>query len=1070
MAMMELNLDWSGNLFYEDGDIENGLDVGNEEETSVQDAYIRSLMNKGFLDMGYLRALTGKATMEIVEILGSAVYQNPETWFGVEDEGWEPSEEYLSGNIRLKLLCAEEAAKKLPERFSRNVEALKKLLPKKILSSDIYVTLGSPWIPVKVIKEFAGEVLRLDSDIKHDDVLGTWDVSSGFWNRKNPAYETKRILAPDILKKTLNMQSATITDLVRTDTTKSGFHRVINEQETILAIEKQRKMIDAFESWVWKDPTRKQMLERIYNEKYASFQRRIYDGSFLEFPGMAENVKLLPYQKNAVARILFSPNTLLAHDVGSGKTYIMVAAGMELHRIGASKRNLYVVPNSIVGQWEIMFRELYPDANLLVVDSKNFTPRNRQEILRKIRDNDYDGIIMAYSCFELIPMSKKLKLQDMKAELQEIYQIPWQNRTEHVNRRETALIGRIEKLEAEDEKYHGLFFEDLGITRLFVDEAHNFKNVPIDTKIDHILGINAVGSKKCQVMMQKVHYIQKQNGGGGVVMATGTPITNSITDVFIMQRYLQNGDLLLTDLQNFDSWVAMFAERKTSFEIDVDTSSYRLTTRLTKFHNLTELTSLLANIADFHQVDKSKDLPDFEDYDDVMVEKSPELARYLEMISERADIVRHGKISRKKDNMLKITNDGRWAALDMRLVDLSVPYIKKSKVGKCAEEVYRLYVETMNDRNVQLIFCDISTPKEGFNIYDELRLRLTQMGVKDEEIAYIHDAPTESKRAKLFQKVRNGEVRVLIGSTFKLGLGVNVQNKLVAVHHIDVPWRPADMVQREGRILRQGNENEQIHIFRYITEGSFDAYSWQLLETKQQFIVELLSGSLMDRDSSNIENTALDYGEIKALAIGNPLVKQRVETANELTRYVMLQRKTVEAKGYMKQELKDLELRIQNQERLVKVTEEDVIYYSEHKRTYSDVEKKSMRECLHREAAEYDFMGREKKLFEYQGFDVILPDNMSSKEPHIYLDRPEHRLSLKIGTSEIGQSMRIDNLLNGLEQKATDYRFALEKLKERRAALHKELKKDEDYAERIELCKRRLKELDKELGVELNGQ
>ena len=700
-----------------------------------------------------------------------------------------------------------------------------------------------------------------------------------------------------ILERTLNMKTVAVTDEVICHTNASGVKRVINKSETVLALEKQQKMIKAFQRWVWKDQKRKERLEIIFENNFSCVRRRIFDGSFLDFPTMSPSVNLYPHQKNAVARILFSPNTLLAHDVGSGKTYIMIAAGMELKRMGLSRKNLYVVPNNIVGQWEKLFSVMYPDSKLLCVEPKNFTPTKRESVLEQIRDEDFDGIIMAYSCFEQIPLSKDFYTEQLQETLDKISELASNTNkaTSKLERKKEAVRKALSSLElAMDNMYDTVYFDELGITRLFVDEAHNYKNVPIETKVDKVLGISSKGSKKCRDMMDKVRLVQKQNNGGGVVMATGTPITNSITDAFVMQKYLQSGELGMLDLQSFDSWVGMFAERVTEFEIDVDTSSYRLATRFAKFHNLPELTALLSSIADFHQVDSSIGIPNFDGYKDALISKTSEFAAYLDDISARAELVRKGIVSRSDDNMLKITTDGRKAALDMRLVEPNTSFTYQSKVARCAENVFDIYCETQSDKSTQLIFCDSSTPKSGFNVYDEVKRLLIGMGVPSEEIAFIHDAGTESKREKLFSRLRSGNVRILIGSTFKLGLGVNIQNKLIALHHLDVPWRPADMTQREGRILRQGNENKKVYIYRYITEGSFDAYSWQLLETKQRFISGLLSGSLTERSGSDIESTVLDYAQVKALAVGNPLIKERVETANELTRYLALQRKAID--------------------------------------------------------------------------------------------------------------------------------------------------------------------------------
>ena len=733
--------------------------------------------------------------------------------------------------------------------------------------------------------------------------------------------------ALSILEKTLNMKSVVVHDKIACSTNSSGEKRVVNQDETLSAIEKQKKMVKEFQSWVWDDPNRKERLEIIFENNFSCVRKRNFDGSFLEFPGKSPSVHLYPYQKDAVARILFTPNTLLAHDVGAGKTYIMIAAGQELIRMGLSKKNLYVVPNNIVGQWRDIFVTMYPNANLLCVDPKSFAPNKREHVLEQIRDKNYDGIIMAYSCFEQIPLSKdyyKADLEEKKGLLAQIANQQGKATSKLKRKREEVQKALSELTVAIDDLYNTIYFDELGITRLFVDEAHNFKNVPIETKTNNVLGINSKGSKRCQDMMDKVHMVQKKNLGKGVVMATGTPITNSITDVFIMQQYLQSGELAMLDLQCFDSWIGMFAESVTQFEVDVDTNSFRMATRFAKFHNLPELTALLASIADFHQVDQSAGIPAFDGYHDALIAKTPEFNNYLNEISNRADLVRKGSVSRKDDNMLLITTDGRKAALDLRLVDPTAQFTYQSKVARCAEKVADIYVKTRKQKSTQIIFCDTSTPKDSFNIYSELKTLLINLSVREEDIAFVHDAETERQRMKLYAKVRRGDVRVLIGSTFKLGIGVNVQERLIAVHHIDVPWRPADMTQREGRLLRQGNRNQKVEIFRYITEGSFDAYSWQLLETKQRFISDLLSGSVTERSGGNIGDTALDYAEVKALAVGNPLVKQRVEAANELSKYRTLQRKLIESRIMLEKELMELPGKIKNQSACIERCEEDL--------------------------------------------------------------------------------------------------------------------------------------------------
>ena len=798
VTSMDLPLNWE-NVFYID-ERTQGIHTD-----SISDALILSLTNLGYVDIEYISSITGEDYKTVICTLKGSIYQNPDTWDECFYKGWETAEEYLSGNLSRKWKSANEANKTYKGYFQDNLLALEKILPPTVATEDIYVTLGSPWIPVDIIDDFITYIFRSSYlGTRHDEMTGTWELPNKSYYRRNilstTTYGTSRIEALYIIERTLNMKSVVVTDEVPCPTNKSGKKRVINKNETVLALEKQQKLIKEFQNWIWKDEKRKERLQRIFDEQFGCVRRRIFDGSFLEFPGMSSEIQLYPYQKNAVARILFSPNTLLAHDVGSGKTYVMIAAGMELKRMGISKKNLYVVPNNIVGQWNTIFKTLYPDANILCVEPKNFTPTKREGILNQIRDNDYDGIIMAYSCFERIPLSKEFHMEELREKREEINKIVQTSRksTTRLERKKEDIERALAELAVASEEADTVYFDELGITRLFVDEAHNFKNVPIETKVDKVLGISATGSKKCKDMMDKVHLIQRQNEGKGVVMATGTPITNSITDAFIMQLYLQSGELALLDLQNFDSWIGMFAERVTEFEIDVDTSGYRLATRFAKFHNLPELTAMLSQIADFHQVDISAGIPDFEDYSDSVITKTKQFSIYLEDISKRAECVRKGGISRTDDNMLKITTDGRKAALDLRLVEPNAGFTYQSKVAHCAENVFDIYIRTQEQQCAQLIFCDTSTPKPGFNLYDELKRLLMQMGISDEKIAYIHDAGTESQRLKLFAKVRKGEVRILIGSTFKLGLGVNVQDKLVAIHHLDVPWRPADV----GRILR----------------------------------------------------------------------------------------------------------------------------------------------------------------------------------------------------------------------------------------------------------------------------
>ncbi len=1089
VTCMDLPLDWE-NVFNGD-ERTKGVHVD-----SIPDALVMSLTTLGRVDIEYISSITGVEYKTVICTLKGSIYQNPDTWGECFYKGWETAEEYLSGNLMRKWNAASKANDKYNGYFADNLKAIEKVLPPAVATKDIYITLGSPWVPADVIDDFiehlfgepysyryySDEQKAAIFDTRHDEITGTWEIrNKSRYNHSvavTSTYGTNRIEALHILENTLNMKAVKVTDEVKSYVNASGVKRVINRKETLAALEKQKTLIKAFQDWVWTDNTRKERLEAIFESKFSCVRRRMFDGSFLTFPTMSPGVELYPYQKDAVARMIFSPNTLLAHDVGAGKTYEMIAAGQELRRMGLSKKNMYVVPNNIVGQWKNIFGLMYPNAKIFCIEPKMFKPAKREEILKRVRDEDFDGIIIAYSCFELIPLSKKYYLEDLREQQAEVAKkVQTKGKaTSKLTKKAQKLAEAINELNrAWDDMYDTVYFDELGITRLFVDEAHNYKNIPIETKTNNVLGISNTESKKCRDMLDKVHMIQRENDGKGVVMATGTPITNSITDAFAMQTYLQSGELGLLDLQNFDSWIGMFAERVTEFEIDVDTSSYRLATRFSKFHNLPELTSLLSSIADFHAVDDSAGIPAHDGYKDALIGKTKEFADYLKLISDRAEQVRHGTVSRRDDNMLKITTDGRKAALDMRLVDPTAKYTYQSKVARCAENIADIYVKTNGNKSTQLVFCDSSTPKKDFNLYTELKEILKCYNIHEDQIAFIHDADTEAQRSSLFKKVRDGDIRILIGSTFKLGLGVNIQDRLIALHHLDVPWRPADMTQREGRILRQGNTNKKVYIYRYITEGSFDAYSWQLLETKQRFISSLLSGSLTERSGADIDDTVLDYAEVKALAVGNPLVKERVEAANELMRYMVLQHKLTESRLHMEKELLEIPSKIEHQKALISKCEDDVEYcikwreanpvVTENKLKKEEAEKrKELRETISNAIKNNILQTSETPLMVYRGFAIVLPTNMTSEKPYVWLVR-SGRYYVELGDTDVGNLIRIDNALDTLSDRLKDYNNGLAVFEKKQSDIRAELEKDEGYADEIELYRKKVKDLDEKLGV-----
>ena len=1082
---IDLSLDWE-EVFAEGIDIpqeisDDGDETGINYTISIPDSLIISLSNKGKVDMPYMCELTGEDVYTIIDELYGSIFQDPCLWdCGDIMTGWVTKDEYLSGNLARKLKYLKEDDFCYPH-LKKNVEAIEKVIPTYIPANDIYVTLGSPWVPLNVIREFVLYLLHKDSNsiyrmygpyISHDEITGSWHIDNKnaypYLVNVTDVYGTKRLNALEIIERCLNMRSVAVYDTVKCTTTKSGEKKVLNKVATLEAQDRQRKILNLFQQWISENDDVQEQIEKIFWERFGTSRRRIFDGSFLTFPDMSMGFELYPYQKNAVARIIFSKNTLLAHDVGAGKTYVMVAAGMELKRMGISKKNLFVVPNNIVGQWESIFKMLYPGANILVVDPKVFKPEKRQDILKDIRDNDYDGIIMAYSCFDMLRVSNNFKKQYLRDRISTLKRSAgnYEKSTPTANAKLRHMINKLSELEVEEE-YEGMCFDELGITRLFVDEAHNYKNVPIDTKIENVLGISSRGSAKCVSMVEKVHSIQRSNNGGGVIFATGTPITNSITDAYVMQYYLQSGELAMMDIEHFDGWVGMFAEKNTEFEIDVDTSNYRLATRFSRFHNLPELASLLSSIADFHQMDNSDGVPEINGYQDVTLERSNELSNYLREITRRAEAIRAGQVKRSEDNMLKITTDGRKAALDIRLVEENTDDDRELKVAMCADKVFEIYKATEQNKSTQLVFCDYSTPKEGFNIYDDLRERLIRLGVNPNDIAFIHDAKTEKSRNDLYKYVRAGEVRILIGSTAKLGLGVNVQDKLIALHHLDVPWRPADMTQREGRILRQGNENSRVFIYRYITKGSFDAYSWQLLETKQSFITGILSGFIKERSGSNIEDTVLNYAEVKALAIGNPLIKERVVVANELARYTLLQKKLLENKERLERELIDIGPKMDKYLDWMEKCSKDIGYYEACKTEHTVEDRTRIGALLSKEVPEYEYMDKEKELLEYQGFKVVLPAHMDGTKPYVYV-RNNGNYMLETSLSDIGNVVRLDNVLNGLSKRLENFEKQYKELVTRKKGIEDELSKDADYTQLIERYSKRIVEIDERLGVNKN--
>lgn len=1078
---------------------------------NVSDALLLSIDTLGMVDIEFISSITGEEMKTVIEKLKGSIYQNPLHWNECFYKGWETADEYLSGNLLHKYHLANEANEEYLGYFEDNLKALEKLIQPNISVDDIYIALGSPWIPTDVIDDFILHLVGLEkfSDgeypkdalpfldkqyaVRHDDYTGLWDIPEKTRFRKSALhgkYEelnyhvwgTERMDMLYLLENIMNMKTLTIYDYVGADKKT----KIINNNETIKILEKQDKMIEEFKNWVWKDEARKNRLQGIYNRRYGNIRKRTFDGSFFEFPGLNPDIQLRPHQKNSVARIIFSDNTLLAHDVGAGKTYTMIAAGMELKRLGKSQKNMYVIPNNIMPQWRKMFLEMYPSAKLLMVDRRNFNSKKRADTLNLIIQEDYDAILITYSCFDMLSLSKKYYMELYKNQIDRLGKAKEKFASQRtIEMKRYAAMRALEKVKEDmSENVCEIPFDELGINTLFVDEAHNYKNVTLNSGITRVRGISNSGSKKCDAMMDKVHCVQRQNHGGRVVLATGTPITNSITDLFIMQKFLQDGELEFMGFHNFDSWVAQFAKKVTEYEIDVDTNSYHVATRFAKFCNVPELTAILSSVSDFYHVDNSIGLPEFDGYTDSVAVGTDDFKDYLKDISNRADDVRQKRVDKTVDNLLKITTDGRKAALDMRLIDMVYGLDFSSKVYRCAENIIDIYDKTRDEKLIQMVFCDSSTPKPGFNLYDELKSLLVVMGIPEHQIAFIHDADSEDKKNLLFYDLRKGDISVVIGSTFKMGLGVNVQEKLCALHHLDVPWRPADMVQREGRILRQGNLCKSVKIYRYITKGSFDAYSWQLLEKKQRFISQILSGTVCEREGDDVDETVLSYAEVKALSVGNPLIKQKVEITNEIDKLRILQREYIESRERLEKELWELPQKIEKQKKRIENTEEDIKYYSANKIDYKSLtyeEQKKMREMIYSAVKTNVRKPFETKILTYQGFEVVVPARMVpklrnsqkddkestvNKEPIPYVFVKRNGAYYMEIESMSGISKRLNNLLEDLPKAKIRYEAELDALLNKKASLEAELaKKGESYAEEIQALSQKLEEIDKKLGV-----
>lgn len=1066
-----------------------------ETVTSVDtasEALAVSIGERAGVDLSYMSQLSGKTEEELTEELAGVIFKNP------IGEKWEPSDEYLSGNVREKLQTAKQFAEDHPE-YQVNVQYLEQVQPKDLDASEIEARLGATWISEDYITRFMAETFHtpryyIGSKVKvqYAEVTGQWNVMGKNVDSYGNAlvtstYGTQRANAYRLLEDALNLRDTKIYDTVQD---ADGEHRELNRKETMLAQQKQELIKEKFKEWIFKDLHRREDLCKIYNERFNSIRPREYDGSHIQFVGMNPEITLMPHQKNAVAHVLYGNNTLLAHCVGAGKTFQMIAAGMESKRLGLSQKNLYVVPNHLTEQWGSDFLRLYPGANILVATKKDFEPANRKRFCSRIATGDYDAVIIGHTQFEKIPLSKERQIAmledqiaDITFSIEEAAHQAGQNYTiKQLEKTKKSLQTRMKKLNDQTRKDDVVTFEQLGVDRLFVDESHSFKNLFLYTKMRNVAGISQTDAQKSSDMFMKCRYMDELTGGRGITFATGTPVSNSMTELYTIMRYLQYDTLMRMGMGHFDSWAATFGETVTAIELSPEGTGYRAKTRFARFFNLPELISIFKEAADIQTSDMlNLPVPEAEFINEVL-KPSEEQQDMVAAFSERAESVRAGMVNPTEDNMLKITNDGRKCALDQRLLNELLPDAEKSKVNTCVENAFQVWDEGKADRTTQLIFCDLSTPKgDGtFNVYDDVRNKLAARGIPKEEIAFIHEYNTEAKKAELFAKVRAGQVRILMGSTPKLGAGTNVQDRLIALHHLDCPWKPSDLEQQEGRILRQGNQNDKVKIFRYVTENTFDAYMWQILENKQKFISQIMTSKSPVRACEDVDDTALSYAEIKALATGNPYIKEKMDLDVQVSKLKLLKANHTSqiyrlesdiAKNFPVQisALKERIAGMQVDSQVVKsvdLQDNDTFAMTVGNVLYED--KKEAGEALIAACAGLKTVSTGGKVGEYHGFTLSASYNMFSNAFELTV-KGKCSYKLEIGKDPVGNMQRIHNTLSSIDRKLTESEQKLETVQQQLATAQEEVKKPFPKEAELNEKMERLSELNALLNMDEKG-
>ena len=1038
---------------------------------TASEALAVSMGEKATVDMAYMCALTGKTEQEIFADLKGVIFLNPLYGYGESSKPkYLMADEYLSGNVREKLALARKSAELYPEDYTVNVEALEKVQPKDLSASEIFVQLGSTWVPEEIVQQFMFEFLDTprwaywNIKVHYSKFTSEWNVEGKSYDRgnvkANSTYGTPRINAYRIIEETLNLKDVRIYDYVEDAEGKKK--AVLNKKETAIAQAKQELIKQGFQEWVWSDPARREQLCRIYNEKFNSIRPREYDGSHIVFSGMNPEIELREHQRNAVAHILYGGNTLLAHTVGAGKTFEMVAAAMEAKRLGLCTKSLFVVPNHLTEQWAAEFLQLYPSANILVATKKDFEAKNRRRFCGRIATGDYDAIIIGHSQFEKIPMSierQQMILMQQMDEITEGIADLKRNRgdrfsVKQLEKTKRSLKLKLDKLNDQSRKDDTVTFEELGIDRLFIDESHYYKNLYLYTKMRNVGGIAQTEAMKSSDLFMKCRYLDELTGGRGTVFATGTPISNSMVELYTIQRYLQYATLQKYDLQHFDSWAAMYGETVTAIELTPEGTGYRAKTRFARFNNLPELMAMFKLVADIKTADMLHlPVPEVQ-YHNIAVKPSEIQKRMVESLGERAERIRGGGVSASVDNMLKVTNDGRKLALDQRMIDPLLPDEDGSKVNACVGEVYRIWSETAEQKSTQLLFCDLSTPKSdgSFNVYVDIRKKLIARGIPAEEIKFIHEADTEAKKQELFKKVRRGEVRVLIGSTAKMGAGTNVQNKLIASHDLDCPWRPSDLEQRAGRTVRQGNENPVVGLYRYVTEETFDAYLYQLVEGKQKFASQIMTSKSPVRSADDIDETALSYAEIKMLATGNPYIKEKMDLDIQVQKLRLLKSSYLsEIYALEDKIIKYFPQQIAVKKELISALESDLATAQEHPKPTDDrfvgIEvtgafysekaeggQKIIEACQQMNSPDPITLGT------YRGFELELSFDTMERTYKVKIRGAASR-TISLGTDPAGNITRIDNAIEKINDSLEAVKAELEGLEKQFEVAKEEVKK-----------------------------